>query len=87
MCWRQVVSNNAIVSAVCSMTFLQQFDWGLVTDGSPQPVLLIVFAAALSTTDSMTINELIGHLSSHLPTTKIRVFRVPSRHHVAPVSH
>ena len=91
MCVRQVEqSNTAIVSAVCGMTFLLQFDWGLMTDSSQQPVQHIVFASQPSATDalfgvsSMNINELVGHLSEKLPTTKIRVFRVPSRRCVAP---
>ena len=94
MClWQVEQSHTAIVSAVCSMTFLQQFDWGLMTDSSTgtQPVQCIKFAAAQFTTDSlsgilsMSINELVGHLSNKLPTTKIRVFRVPFRRRMAPV--
>jgi len=72
------------------MTFLQEFDWGLMTAGSMQPLQRIAFTAGPSTTEllrgmsSVSINELVAHLNNKLPATRIRVFRIPSRQTVAP---
>jgi len=76
-------SNAAILSAVCKMTFLQEFDWGLMTAGV-QPLQRIAFTAGPSTTELLSVNELVAHLNNKLPATRIRVFRIPSRQTVAP---
>lgn len=80
-------SNAAVVAAVCSMTSLQQFDWGLMSaaGSSVHPQQHIAFAPGPATTDllsgmsSVSINKLVGHLNNRLPATRIRVFRIPSR--------
>jgi len=84
-------SNAVIVSAVSRMSFLLQFDWGLMPSDRAQPEQRVMFAFGPFTGDSVnsvlpaTINELIDYLSSRLPTTNIRVFRVPSPRRMATV--
>jgi len=85
-------SSAVIVLAVSRMSFLVQFDWGLMPgDRSSQPDQRITFAFGPFTRDSVsgvlsaTINQLIGYLSSKLPTTNIRVFRIPSPRRLATV--
>ena len=74
------------MSSVSRMTFLLQFDWGLMPGDRAQPDQRITFAFTLASgTLSATINELIEYLSSKLATTNIRVFRVPSPRRLAAV--
>jgi len=69
------------------MTFLHQFDWGLMSagTGSVHPLQHVAFAPGPATADllcgmsSVSINKLVGHLNNKLPATRIRVFRIPSR--------
>jgi len=87
--WQMEKSNAVIVSSVSKMTFLRQFDWGIMPGDHAQPQQCIMFAfgpftgVMESRVLSASINELIHYLSFKLPTTNIRVFRVPSPQRLA----
>ena len=77
------MTNQVLISTVSTMTFLRQFEWGIVKSTTDAvPVMSSpsedIKPFASSACSFYTINDLVSQMKRKLPTTKIRIFRVPS---------